>query len=31
MTGSMTLDYAIAHTESLLAESPAEFADTHLR
>lgn len=31
MAGSMTVEHAIAHTESLLAETASEFADTHLR
>jgi glycerate kinase len=31
MTGSMTLDHAIAHTEPLLGEATHRFADAHLR
>jgi glycerate kinase len=31
MTGSVTIDYAIAHTEPLLAEAARRFADRHVR
>ena len=31
MTGAMTVDYAIAHTESLLGEAAREFVDAHSR
>jgi glycerate kinase len=31
MTGSMTLDYAVAHGELLLAEAARRFVDLHIR
>jgi len=30
MTGSMTLEYAIAHTEALLAQTARQFVRLHL-